>query len=848
MIRFCYSIDALSRKPKDARPYQQKANYKIEDLEIKQIAALCGSGHCWRAGIYPEEGKTFKKSEVLAAQVVALDFDAVERSPLEAIEYAANIGIPVSFWYPSFSQNPEVLAGKERLKKGGCDGRTINNLYSPTVQTGDFEYKNGFNFRLVWCLERQIKPREYENVYLLLQNLFECFNPDKATKDCSRLWYGGALGSEVLSEVPLPMAALGALYAKEKVKEGSEPRKVMKQRKGFVPEYADMPEPDTVTVNDGWYQKLQGRCALWDRWAAGQYLNYNERVSLFANLRYLRHSNDHKSVLRDVLRFYNPDIYKGHTCDEEQIRSKFRDSSLKPFPIVKGKLGVPMTMPEFFSADIDAPILPTTKKVSLEVLDKWLDEKVPQFLADKTPDIKILKSQTGSGKTQRIIDCVLSQDLEHQKIIYAAPKHSNLVEVEKRLQDKAAFHQQALIKRCPEKEVSAADVLYLSLGLPAKTKSAKRKGFIDDLFSEDAKGVYLITHSLLTALSGLTANLIIIDEEIDSSLVKETRLELPKLATVIPFLDLSTSQKLLCFIDEVKNRTREDGLDLDLSLLCEEVAPQIEAQIDDYIRSTSTGLLAAGLFECYKTPVGRLSTDSAGNNCVRMVRKSSLVDDAACSNTPVRIFTATPMNKRTEQYYNVSVEVLEAPLADNKGRIIQYAGISGARGMNNDNLPKLSKYIKGVLPQSVIEKSLLLTFKENSRQDKDFWASQGFKLAANNGEQIHLMNNSGLDCFKGKSLIVAGKLDYPQQWYQDIYDDTNDNPQELKRQNKVMELNGVRQKLYLFEDPEIQAIQLQNIQAATEQAAGRARALREEGATVYLFSNLVIKDADEVRE
>ena len=41
-------------------------------------------------------------------------------------------------------------------------------------------------------------------------------------------------------------------------------------------------------------------------------------------------------------------------------------------------------------------------------------------------------------------------------------------------------------------------------------------------------------------------------------------------------------------------------------------------------------------------------------------------------------------------------------------------------------------------------------------------------------------------------------------------------------------------------------LQLQNIQSATEQSAGRARALREEGATVYLFSNLVIRDADEV--
>ena len=41
-------------------------------------------------------------------------------------------------------------------------------------------------------------------------------------------------------------------------------------------------------------------------------------------------------------------------------------------------------------------------------------------------------------------------------------------------------------------------------------------------------------------------------------------------------------------------------------------------------------------------------------------------------------------------------------------------------------------------------------------------------------------------------------------------------------------------------------IQIEQIAGTVEQAAGRARALREEGATVYLFCNFVIADADEV--
>lgn len=855
MVAFCYSKDALSRKPKNPAPYQRKENYQQEELSIEEIAKLCGTGHCWRAGIYDLGNGTFKKKEVKAAQVIALDFDKSEHSPHEVIQYAFNIGLPVSFWYPSFSQDPQTLTEKKGSKSAAGTVGLINISNSHTVPNGDFEHvfesKSGWNYRLVWCLVRQISPREYEMVYAAIQDLFSRYSPDRSTKDCSRLWYGGKLGYEVLNSEPLPLSALGAITAHSKVRDGVEPNKALKQKKGFIPDYQDMPSPDAVEVSEGWQSKLQGRCVLWDKWVKGEYLDYNERIALFSNLRYLKHSNNRKSILKDVLSYYSPRIYAGHTCDEEQIRAKFRDSSLKPFPIVKGLLGVPQTVPEFFSSNPDAPIIPTTQKVSIETLDKWLDEKIPEFLADAQGGVKILKSQTGSGKTQRIIDYVLSNvDLERSKVIYAAPKHSNLKEVEQRLLSKAKPYQFELIKRCPEKEITASDLLYMNLGLPARTRSAKRKGFIDELYSEDTTGIYLITHSLLTALSGLQPALIIIDEEIDSSLVKETKLSLTNLATVIPYLDKATANELVDFMDDVKRRTREDGIDIDVTLLRDKVAPMIEEQVEDYIASTQSGLLAVGLFETYWVEKARLSKDASGNNCLRFVRKSTLIDDAALYDMPVRVFTATPLHKRTEQYYSQSIEVKEAPLAENKGRLIQYSGISGARGSSGQRLDKLNvicSYVKRVLPQDVIDRSLLITFK-GSKEEQEYWSAQGFTLASEDGKQIHLMNNSGLDCFKGKSLIIAGKLDKPLQSYQDEYDDCHSQPKELTRQNQVIELNGVRQTLYLFDDKEMREQQLQFIQSITEQAAGRARALRESGATVYLFSNLVIADADEVRE
>ena len=108
------------------------------------------------------------------------------------------------------------------------------------------------------------------------------------------------------------------------------------------------------------------------------------------------------------------------------------------------------------------------------------------------------------------------------------------------------------------------------------------------------------------------------------------------------------------------------------------------------------------------------------------------------------------------------------------------------------------------------------------------------------------MNNAGLDCFKGKKIIIPGKFDYDEDWYLDLFYDTHDIDVKPQKKNQVIELNGFTQKLFLWEDEDLRAVQIQNIQLAIEQTCGRARALREAGATVYLFSNFVVGDVDKI--
>lgn len=836
-VPVCYSVFAYDSKPANAVPLQRRENYRQEPLTAQEIADLVGSGHAWRAGIYADGTDSFRKSNVTANQILALDFDACRFAPEQVIDYASNVGIAPSLWYYSYSQNPKIVR---------IFPRTYKYIISKGEKTDNFiHYKDGYNYRLMWLLERAITSREYEQALQLLLDVFADYGPDKATKDCSRLWYGGSLGAEVLNDEPVPVSSIGALAVHAKVRDGIEPRKALKAKKLFVPDYADVPEPSALTVGVDWYQALQGRCALLDRWRAGDYLDYNERLALFGNLRYLTSTSKKGSILADVLGWYSPKAYEGHTCTEEQIRAKFRDCTLKPVPIVVGRGGTLVTVPEYLSDNAEKPIIPQVAKVSVDMLDTWMDANVPSVLDDKEPGIKVLKSQTGSGKTKRIIDWLLSSvSPTIDKVIYSAPKHSNLKEVEERYKAQAGFSAPR-IYRCPEKEVTQQDMMYLSLGLPAKTKSAERKGFIDKLYDEDEPGIYLMTHSLLTSLSGLKADMVIIDEEIDSSLVKTTKLELPALSTIVAYLDSATMEELTAFVMHVRDMDRANGLDIDLSLLRDKIAPKLKANIDDYLLSTPTSCLPVGFFDCLKTD-GKLSKGKTDMNCIRITRKSPLIEESMRNNVPIRVFTATPMNYLTENYYSTKIELIEAPLAENRGRIVQYRGVSGARGKDNGKTKPLIDYIKSKLDKDTIDKSLVITFLCHDKSETDTWLNEGFTFADCDGTQIHLANNSGLDCFKGKSIIVAGKYDKPHTWYQDIYDDISNEPSELVRQNQRISLNGVEQNLYLYTEPTMRQMQIQHIQQAVEQAVGRARALRQEGATVYLFCNFCIPDADAV--
>ena len=180
MINIIYSKQRYQSKPTDKgiiSGLQKPYNYVFAGVEsVEDVAALIGEGRAWRAGLYESGVDSFKKANVKAAQILALDFDSCPQEPETIVQYAESIGISPSAWYYSYSQ------GK----------------------------KSGYNFRVLWVLEEPIKHIQYETIYKGMLEQFAEFSPDISTKDASRLWFGTAKGVNVLSRTPIKLSVIGS--------------------------------------------------------------------------------------------------------------------------------------------------------------------------------------------------------------------------------------------------------------------------------------------------------------------------------------------------------------------------------------------------------------------------------------------------------------------------------------------------------------------------------------------------------------------------------------------------------------------------------------------------------------
>lgn len=825
MISLIYSKQQFEKKPTDKgiiSGLQKPYNYVFAGVEsVEDVAALIGEGRAWRAGLYESGVDSFKKANVKAAQVIALDFDACPQEPDVIVQYAESIGVRPSAWYYSYSQG----------------------------------IKSGYNFRVLWVLEGPIKAIQYETIYRAMLEQFAQYGPDASTKDASRLWFGTARGVNVLSNTPIKIAAIGWLGVCDKIKQGQPTQKAKKAVKACESAFFDDVEADIEPIyipqKYDWKAALRFKCWLWDRWENGIYLNYNQRLTLFTNLKYIKYGNNNITVLRDVLEIYQKyaNVYEGHTCNAEQIRSMFVNTTLHALGIVKvaGEEDL-ITVKEYLSRTPHEAIN-TIEKITLEELDAMLKAEMPRLLDDK--GIWYIKSQTASGKTYHVIQWLLRQDLKQKKYVYSAPRYTNLEEFRERFiaAYKEAYGEEAeaegLIKLIPRGTYTDTDMFMMEMGFPPITKQTERAKKIQEMVSIESNGIFLATHECIAHLRTCPADCIIIDENIEEALLTDTRLDLGGIGTLIPFVSNKEKQSaLLSLIDDIK--LKEQGEIIDIDILRQAL---VDFNWDGYFAIDNPMPGIAKVLEPLKEPPmisNKTGKKGKKTKAIKITTKSTLINDAIENNTPIKLLSATPKSVLLSRIYNTDkIEMYSFPLARNEGQIIQLMGITGAKGNGASKVADIIKYVKANIPVEEQKKAYVLSFKDTEKQ----WIDAGFKIPykENNGkiEYLHLSNNSGLDLLKGEIVIVAGKFDYNDDVYidryYDIYPDSKSPPKRILQ--KITIANRIT-TLYLWDDEILRDIQIENIKLFLEQSAGRARALREKGAKVYLICDFPIEDAD----
>lgn len=820
--KLCIAIskDAFKAKPStdEIRFVLSKGrNYQEYQLTPEDLLKAVLGGRSFRGCVFDKDEKNPKQSVAkvhsLGNTVLPFDFDGVTQTPQEMCDILTNMWCKPNFWYYSFSNADSVARGA------------------------------GYRYRVVWCFDEMLTPREYEGLYnILIRDVQKLgIEVDKGVTDTARLWHGTNSKGELIRADYVTRAEMGWAKIVDKLNSGKTLYNVMRSQDKDIVAYFNAEQFDSskcITVEKGWYEQLRGRCDLWDMWEKGEYIDYNSRLKLFTNLKYLKHTDSETSVLDDVLSFYNPTTYETHTCDEKQITDLFTNKKLYALPIVDRKI---YTVANYLSLKRTerGGIISSLDKISLEQLDEQMDRTFPKVLESNHNNYVVC--QTASGKTKRIIDWLCEQDLSTKRIVYAAPTYALIEELEQRFKDTfikttKSFGETQYPLHTVAKGVydSSLDMRLLKIGAKPVSSNKERACDIKALMGDEWHGVYFITHALLANLQDFDFDIIIIDENIESTLIKDVDYSFDKLSALQLYLPTPSAARLNDFI--LSARSQETNSKVDLKPLAK-IIEQLD--IEDYVTNCDT--LCDDLFYCNKdNVVARIDNKKH----IYFTIKSNMFEIALNNGTPIKMFTASTNLSLLKKKLGVDLDKVQFEMAQNKGKVVQFAKETGAKGENLEKIPKLITYIKKSLPQEIIDKAYVLTFKDAV----DEFSAAGFNIPTfDDGSLMNITNSEGVDKLKGETVIVAGKFDLNADYYNKIYfaDNDTDNLEPPSRNNHVIDLNGYRQKLYLYDDDELRAIQIEIIEKNLVQAVGRARALRCEDATVYLFTNFSIADVDE---
>jgi hypothetical protein len=719
-----------------------------------------------------------------------------------------------SFWLDFDSGIcPEVA--QKKLKYYGIEP---NIIYYTFRHTNDYP-----RFRFIILLDQPITNSAIAKS--IRENLIECLGADNNCKDAARIFLGGSNG-EIYTETHNSLSTLVQFASIQEVAKDNQQTRNLQKFSSFYINYNRSDQDSSIPpyqhidprfeylkkhkLNKFNYDLAIEKVQILKDFAGGKELKYLQLLGLATNL---IHINGGFKFMREHMEKFNS---LGLTRYKSEDFAILRESKFNEYLPQRLEKFSPYIEDHVYTDIIDAvkkprgevQIIDPVVKITLSEAEYLLGREFQSIIQSDSTDIFILKTQTAIGKSTKLT--------QQKNTTLAFPTHDLKKEISSKM--RIDHHLVPDLPIFNDRRINDTISAYYSIGLN------------DDVYILLNSVAYMINSDYCEEDRNLAK--VYLQAISDSYSTSKTVLT----THIRALYDQYTHDTIVFDEDPLKSLLTIEKFNLTDLMSLEQSINDKEpiSQLIDLIRAAKPGVITTmDQVNFDRHSIADLVTNNCiSSNVIQFFSAMSFCKDkfnhsiihyqikrSIPVNKKVVIMSATPQVEVYKALYGNRVKVIDIPIAENQGEIIQHTknGYSRSYLKNND--------INDLLEQ--IGERQVITFQQYK------------KLFPTANSSVHFQNSEGYDFLSGINLAIVGTPHKNELYYfftaHALGVDLSQVNMEL--QDLKIDWKGFRFRFTTYEDERLRNIQLEAIEAELVQAIGRARSLRTD-AEVLVYSNL----------
>lgn len=505
-------------------------------------------------------------------------------------------------------------------------------------------------------------------------------------------------------------------------------------------------------------------------------------------------------------------------------------------------------------------IIPLNEDIQYVELDElrqelYKKEKVilEEYQTDiKNKKIKIIKCQTGVGKTYQLVRNIIEQlPNSNCNYIIAVPRHNLKKQVANTFNENGVNvyitpdfddleDEKIKVELEGLREKELYGILreriykYLELGVSESDEIILKDYLNAGRKVKEYKGVIITTHKKLMYLQKETLEnaIVIIDEDIIDTLEETKDICMKDIRELQEILN--KNKELLKITHKLKNKIEyicESNYKKYLAVPTIKYTTGERKLIEREIERNNIEYNVFQFLDCemlyFYNATESKNTSIKEDTIIRTMRQNSLPENN------ILILSATINEDFYKKLYqDRELEIIEMPIVKYYGKVYQYGNYSFSR----DSIENHQELVKDILDNT--KGFDLITFKN---------LLEKYKIEANN-----FFNVSGLNELDGKNIRILGLPNRNEMYYMNlaymIYGEKyNEKP---KKGFHNINFNNCKVKFYTYDDETLRNIHIWAVSSELEQCVGRARLVKQENKdkVVILFAGLPVQQSIIVNE